>query len=145
MLYLNTLVKTSTADMREVARSLELILTTLKIKNKDLSITLCSRQHIQKLNRRHRQQNKPTDVLSFPMDDQKILGDVFVCPAIVRMQAARFGNTYVEELLYMIVHGICHLLGHDHATPRQTAAMRSAENRLLAVLKRRGLSVKGRI
>ena len=84
----------------------------------------------------------PTDVLSFPLDaaDRSnwrrrpttvdgtpvLLGDVVVCPAIAATAAPDHGGTLDDELALLVVHGILHVLGHDHAEPDETAAMRAA-------------------
>lgn len=99
----------------------------------------------------------PTDVLAFPMDDELVepgrqpdqggrgpgappetadapllVGDVVVCPEVARRQAVERGATLEEELDLLVVHGILHLLGHDHeAGEEQAAAMRARERDLL--------------
>jgi probable rRNA maturation factor len=79
----------------------------------------------------------PTDVLSFPMDDEPmtgvptLLGDVVISPAVAAEQFADHAGTFDDELALLVVHGILHVLGHDHAEPEETAAMRSRELDLL--------------
>jgi len=79
----------------------------------------------------------PTDVLSFPMDDDPtvgvptLLGDVVVSPAIASAQYADHAGTIEDELALLVVHGILHVLGHDHAEPGETAIMRACEVDLL--------------
>jgi probable rRNA maturation factor len=81
----------------------------------------------------------PTDVLSFPLDDDTdadglagadvpvLLGDVVICPAVAAEQAPDHAGTLDDELALLVVHGILHVLGHDHAEPAETAEMRAAE------------------
>ena len=68
----------------------------------------------------------PTDVLSFPMDELRppsddedppagLLGDIVLCPAVTARQAAEHGRTAEAEAEYLLVHGLLHLLGFDHA------------------------------
>ena len=90
----------------------------------------------------------PTDVLSFPMDELRppaddddppegMLGDVVLCPAIAERQAAdavasgEHARTTADELEYLLVHGILHLLGFDHATDAERAEMFGLKQRLL--------------
>jgi probable rRNA maturation factor len=85
----------------------------------------------------------PTDVLSFPMDELRpgsddrepepgLLGDVVLCPAVARTQAAAAGHSTDEELDLLCTHGILHLLGYDHAEPADEQAMFGLQRELLA-------------
>jgi probable rRNA maturation factor len=85
----------------------------------------------------------PTDVLSFPMDELRpgsddrepepgLLGDVVLCPAVARTQAAAAGHSTDEELDLLCTHGILHLLGYDHAEPDEEREMFGRQGELLA-------------
>jgi|LULR01.1.fsa_nt_gb probable rRNA maturation factor len=84
----------------------------------------------------------PTDVLAFPVDDPGgvpagepvLLGDVLICPSVADRQAAGAQRPYEDEVALLLVHGILHLLGHDHAEPEETAAMQQRERELLGLL-----------
>jgi probable rRNA maturation factor len=74
-----------------------------------LAIALVDEQRIHELNRDHRGKDKPTDVLSFPIDEDhahgpRELGDVVICPE------------HTEDLTEAVVHGVLHLCGYDHET-----------------------------
>ena len=71
-----------------------------------------------KLNLRYRRKNYATDVLSFMGEDGE-LGELVICPSVVRRQAREHGLTFEEELSYMILHGWLHLLGYDHELGRR--------------------------
>jgi probable rRNA maturation factor len=84
----------------------------------------------------------PTDVLSFPMDELRpgkddeepepgLLGDVVLCPAVAATQAAAAGHSAAEELDLLTTHGILHLLGFDHAEPEDEREMFGLQSRLL--------------
>jgi probable rRNA maturation factor len=84
----------------------------------------------------------PTDVLSFPMDELTapadgeaaepgILGDLVLAPAFVARQAADHGVSVTAELELLTVHGILHLLGHDHAEPDEEQAMSALTDQIL--------------
>lgn len=115
------------------------------ILTKNISITFCTKKFIQNLNKTYRGYNQPTDVLSFPLEDKKLLGDIIIAVPVARENAQRYGNTLGAELLYLIIHGLCHLLGHDHGTVRETKAMRHLENTLLQELRKDHIIVAGRI
>jgi probable rRNA maturation factor len=82
----------------------------------------------------------PTDVLAFPVDDPAmvpdgipvLLGDVVVCLSVAARQAPTHAGDYDSELSLLIVHGVLHLLGHDHAEPAETEAMQARERLHLA-------------
>ena len=95
---------------------------------------------IEVLNRDHMDGSGPTDVLAFPVDDPAevpvdvpvLLGDVVVCPSVAAGQAPEHAGDYHAELALLVVHGVLHLLGNDHADPGQTAAMQTKERGHLA-------------
>ncbi len=108
-------------------------------KDRELSILLADDETLRDLNRRYRNIDRPTDVLSFPMDDPSLLGDVAISMERVRSQAARYGVTEDEELIRLLVHGILHLAGYDHVRGgRQARRMREKEKELLEKLGRKG-------
>ncbi|NYI69967.1 putative rRNA maturation factor [Naumannella cuiyingiana] len=85
----------------------------------------------------------PTDVLSFPMDELRppsddeeppegLLGDIVICPEVIAEQAAERGRDVAGETEYLLVHGLLHLLGYDHATDAERAEMFGLKDRLLA-------------
>ena len=84
------------------------------------------------LNQEHMGHEGPTDVLSFPIDGpgagpDGLLGDVVVCPAVARRNAPDHAGTYDDELALLVVHGVLHVLGHDHDEDDEAAVMRAAE------------------
>ncbi len=79
-----------------------------------VSISFVSRSEMKKLNKKYRKKNKPTDVLSFSMNEGKLLGDVVICPSIAKVNAVKYGSTFRLEIARLVVHGLLHLLGHDH-------------------------------
>ncbi len=83
----------------------------------------------------------PTDVLSFPLDDgdpvpgvPALLGDVVICPDVALAQYAEHAGTFDDEIALLVVHGILHVLGHDHAEPDEAEIMRARELELLTAL-----------
>jgi probable rRNA maturation factor len=103
----------------------------------ELTVTFVDRDDIAELNAEHMGKVGPTDVLSFPMDDEPVtgvptlLGDVVISPAVAAEQFADHAGTYDDEIALLVVHGILHVLGHDHAEPDETTVMRSRELDLL--------------
>jgi probable rRNA maturation factor len=92
----------------------------------ELSISLVTVEEIAELHERYLHEAGPTDVLSFPLDDEagedglRQLGDVVIAPAIA---ARNKPDDPAAELRLLLVHGILHLLGHDHTDDRERAEM----------------------
>ena len=106
----------------------------------ELTLTFVDRAEIAALNREHLGKDGPTDVLSFPLDAPDavvpngvpvLLGDVVVCPGVAADHAADHAGTLDDELALLVVHGVLHVLGHDHATEGETHAMQTRERELL--------------
>lgn len=104
------------------------------------------------------QSDHPTDVLAFPVevgarralravragDPPLLIGDVVVCPPVAARQAGEAGHAPADELALLIVHGVLHLLGHDHAGPLESLRMKWRTRTLLARLHRPGMTGEGR-
>ena len=106
-----------------------------------LTVTFVDIADIAELNAEHMGKEGPTDVLSFPLDDGDVvpgvpalLGDVVVCPEVALAQFADHAGTFDDEIALLIVHGILHVLGHDHAEPDEADVMRARELELLTAL-----------
>jgi probable rRNA maturation factor len=69
---------------------------------------------VRALNRQYRKKDQPTDVLSFPAEEQGILGDIVIALGVARRQAREAGHTLQTELRILALHGLLHLLGYDH-------------------------------
>jgi probable rRNA maturation factor len=102
----------------------------------ELTLTFIDREEMHALNREHMGVDGPTDVLSFPLDAADaavpvgvpvLLGDVVVCPVVAAEQAPQHAGTLDDELALLVVHGVLHVLGHDHADPDEATVMRDRE------------------
>ena len=80
----------------------------------ELTLVFLSRSEMQRINFQFRQKNKATDVLSFESADENSIGEILFCLDVLKMQAKQQRHTLEQELLYMLVHGLLHLLGYDH-------------------------------
>lgn len=81
-----------------------------------VSVSFVGPARMRALNREHKGKDRPTDVLAFalPQPGQGIVGDIYICPAVAREQARRLGIAPRRELARLVVHGVLHVLGHDH-------------------------------
>lgn len=106
----------------------------------EATIVLSSDALVRDLNRTYRQQDKPTNVLSFPAPelpadvhvDRKMLGDIVLAVETVTREAQALAIPPFHHLQHLVVHGLLHLLGYDHLTDAQAAEMEALETRLLA-------------
>lgn len=123
----------------------------------ELSVLYVSEAEIAELNLDHMGKEGPTDVLAFPIDapdaemvphnqpDNRgpdrppadpgemplLLGDVVICPEVAARQAPEHAGTFDDEMALLLVHGVLHVLGHDHHEPEAMASMRARELELL--------------
>jgi probable rRNA maturation factor len=114
----------------------------------ELTLTFVDRAEIADLNEQHLGEAGPTDVLSFPLDAgvesrsdhsalgtdavPTLLGDVVICPDVARTQAPTHAGSLDDELALLVVHGVLHVLGYDHAEAADAEAMLARELELLA-------------
>lgn len=114
-----------------------------------LSIALVDEARIAELNEQHLGKTGSTDVLSFPIEDFSggladpepdgpplLLGDILICPAVVRANAMAAGVAFDDEMALMVVHGILHLLGRDHVIEAEAEIMEAREREILAMVGR---------
>lgn len=113
------------------------MLCALELEGAELSVLLTDDAGIRVLNREHRGKDRPTDVLSFPMDEgaagsqAPVLGDVVISLDTALRQAKARKRELIFEVRFLLAHGILHLLGFDHATPAQKKKMGAATRRLV--------------
>ncbi len=109
----------------------------------DLSILLVDETSMADYHVRFMDLTGPTDVMSFPMDELRapdqdedppmgLLGDIVLCPQVTARQAAENGREPDAEAEYLLIHGLLHLLGHDHAEPDEKAIMFNLNDKIIA-------------
>ena len=127
----------------EICRWVEAALTAAtdrEIGDVELAVRVVDAEESRALNSRYRDQDKPTNVLSFPAgypdgvpaEAGRVLGDVVICASIVAAEAAEQGKAVTDHWAHMLVHGTLHLLGFDHQTGAEAAEMEALERRILA-------------
>ena len=109
MLEINNLTKTR-INKKALFEITEVFLRKFKQKNKEVSLALVSKNEIKKLNRNYRKIDKPTDVLSFA-GEKDFLGEIIISPEIIKKQAEENKKSFTEELKFIYVHGLLHLVG----------------------------------
>ena len=88
---------------------------------RELTLAFVTKSEIKRLNKMFRGKDKPTDVLSFEPLDEGALGELAISPEVISKQAREHGLLVREELGYMVLHGILHLLGYDHDKSKRDA------------------------
>jgi probable rRNA maturation factor len=110
----------------------------------ELSVTFVTNERIQEINREYRDKDRPTDVISFAMEElgegeipligadmPRVLGDIIISTAKAREQAAEYRHPFSRELGFLTVHGFLHLLGYDHEIEEDEKKMFSRQKELL--------------
>ena len=108
--------------------------------NFEVSVSFVDNEEIQKLNRDYRNVDSPTDVLSFPMDDEEtdlyipLLGDIVISAERALEQATEFGHSFLREVAYLAAHSMFHLMGYDHMNDEEKQTMRQKEKEVMKAL-----------
>ena len=111
----------------------------IKDKNIEISLNLVGEVRIKELNKKYRDKNEVTDVLSFPLEESRLkkhdilpLGDIFICLPFAVKEVERQGISLEKELAWLTVHGFLHLLGYDHEkSANDKKKMFALENEIL--------------
>jgi probable rRNA maturation factor len=110
----------------------------------ELSVTFVSNERIQEINREYRDKDRPTDVISFALEEMgegeleivgedipRILGDIIISIPKAREQAEEYNHSFMRELGFLTVHGFLHLLGYDHMNENDEKQMFDRQRELL--------------
>ncbi|MCY8233534.1 rRNA maturation RNase YbeY [Priestia endophytica] len=115
-----------------------------EVSNAELSLTFVDNDAIQDINREYRGKDKPTDVISFAMEEMgegeleivgedlpRALGDIIISIPKAEEQAEEYGHSFMRELGFLAVHGFLHLLGYDHETEEEEKEMFTRQTEIL--------------
>mgnify|MGYP000546817372 FL=1 len=133
-----------TQEKVENLEILEPLLTyALEVENVDnleFNVIIINNEEIHKINKEYRGIDRPTDVISFALEDYKdikyendyrVLGDIYISVDKVREQAKEYGHSEKRELAFLAVHGLLHLLGYDHMEKEDEKVMFSKQELIL--------------
>ena len=139
-------------DTEKLKESAQIILDALDYSDFDLGILLATPEVMQEYNKKYRDKDKVTDIISFPFhqieagdrievtsDEDKSLGDIIICPQYVHDDLERWNTTFQERMDILLVHGICHLLGYDHIKDDDYEVMKLKEAALLEKIVKKSL------
>jgi probable rRNA maturation factor len=122
MIEINNLTKFK-IDEKSFSQVAKKVLKGENRRTETLSLVFVNEQEIKKLNKKFRGKNKATDVLSFELSGRggpalggknKYLGEVVVCPQVIKKNSEKDKKNFEKELLKVFIHGVLHLLGYDH-------------------------------
>jgi len=88
-------------------------------KNYSLSLVFIGEARSKNLNKTYREKNKPTNILSFPLDNKS--GEIFITPSVAKKQNRKFGRNYENFIAFLFIHGIMHLKGMEHGSKMERA------------------------
>lgn len=110
----------------------------------ELSVTFVSNERIREINREYRDKDRPTDVISFALEEMgegeleiigddipRILGDIIISVPRAREQAEDYNHSFMRELGFLAVHGLLHLLGYDHMNEQDERQMFDRQKEIL--------------
>ena len=111
----------------------------LKIQETMFDVIFVEVDEIQNLNYNYRGIDKPTDVISFALEDGdkleepgiRVLGDIYISIDVAYEQASLYGHSCIREICFLVTHGILHLLGYDHMTEEEEKIMFKKQKELL--------------
>ena len=132
-------VRGSGVDSRALKSVMRQLLAEVDRADAAISLTLVDDAAIREINRRHRGKDQPTDVLSFPLDpepfaQERLLGDIVISVETARRQAGDYDAPLQREVERLMIHGLLHVLGHDHIEPEERRTMEAEERRLAAAI-----------
>jgi len=127
MIEINNLTK-FTVDKKSFSQVAKKVLSGENRGTETLSLAFVSKEEIAKLNKKFRKKNKATDVLSFDLKREGYLGEIIICPDVVKEKK--------ENIIEVFIHGILHLCGYDHEkTKKEAEVMENRQNLYLSKVK----------
>lgn len=130
--------KEEVKDIETVQKVLEQVVKKEKLEDAVFNVILVDNFYIHELNKEYRGIDRPTDVISFALEDEKevnspirILGDIYISIDKIKEQSETYGHSYLREFAFLSVHGLLHLLGYDHMTKEDEKVMFAYQEEIL--------------
>lgn len=141
---INSEVEVDEKILSEILRAADTVGKLYGCENSELSITLTDDKNIHALNKKYRNIDRPTDVLSFAFRESEepqilnaeveILGDIIISVERAKVQAEEYGHSFLREVIFLEVHGLLHLLGYDHIEESERAEMEGEQKFIMEQL-----------
>lgn len=134
-------VKEEIEELSELKKFIEFSLNYLKLENVVFNVIIIDNEEIHKINKEYRGIDRPTDVISFALEDdetfisldKRILGDIYISIDKAKEQASEYGHSLMRELCFLTIHGLLHLLGYDHMIEDEEKVMFELQERVLDI------------
>lgn len=143
-LHIDYLDETDSVKQEQFDLIKKLFLSVVEMENlsgeMEVSVTFVDNEKIRELNKQYRNVDKPTDVLSFPLEEEtdihdgsmpRFFGDIVISIPKAKQQALDYNHSFERELGFLAVHGFLHLLGYDHQTEEQEKIMFQKQKEIL--------------
>ena len=129
-------------ELKKVEEFIKFVIEKESLQNCSFSIIITDNTFIHKLNKEYRGIDRPTEVISFALEDSddfevtglRVLGDIYICIDRMEEQAKEYGHSKMRELSFLTCHGLLHLLGYDHMEPADEKVMFGKQDKILEEL-----------
>lgn len=126
-------------ELKKIEEFIKFVIEKESLQNCSFSIIITDNTFIHKLNKEYRNVDRPTDVISFALEDNKdfingdirLLGDIYISIDKAKEQAIEYGHSLLRELSFLSIHGLLHLLGYDHMKKEDEEVMFKKQEDLL--------------
>lgn len=131
--------KEEVKEIPEIRNLIDYAIKYKKLDNLEFNVIFVDNEYIHKLNKDYRGIDRPTDVITFALEDGaevdlnawRLLGDIYISIDKAKEQAIEYGHPFLRELAFLTVHGFLHLLGYDHMTKEDEKIMFSEQEEIL--------------
>ena len=139
MFEIENLTEEKITELETINNLLEFVVEKEKLNNCVFNIIITDNEYIHKINKEYRGIDRPTDVISFALEDNKdfvepqfrVLGDIYISLDKTKEQAELYGHSFLRELSFLTVHGLLHLLGYDHMEKEDEVEMFKKQDEIL--------------
>ncbi len=139
MFEIDNLTNEEIKELDTVKDLLDFVVERESLQNCMFNIIIVDNEYIHKINKEYRGIDRPTDVISFALEDNKdfiepefrVLGDIYISVDKAHEQAILYGHSFLRELSFLTVHGLLHLLGYDHMEKEDEIVMFGKQDELL--------------
>lgn len=126
-------------ELKELPGLIDYAIKYEKLENVIFNVILVDEEKIHELNREYRNIDRPTDVITFALEDNedivyedfRLLGDIYICREKVLSQALEYDHSVLRELSFLTIHGFLHLLGYDHMNEDDEKVMFKRQEEIL--------------
>lgn len=128
------------SDLDTIKKVIDFAIKYENLDDVEFNIIFVDNEQIHEINREYRNIDRPTDVITFALEDNKdfpslgthrILGDIYISLERAKEQSVEYNHSYLRELSFLAVHGFLHLLGYDHMDPEDEKVMFGKQEEIL--------------